>query len=183
MTWFTNAFSVISKGASAGLQFASTYVKPVLGAIISVAPSIASAARSLAVIPIIGQAALAVSQAAVLAETVARVGKDIIRVAEDFDARMRPAHAPAQVPIFAKTEPVQEAPIAVSVVPQPKPATQISPAPIQGGIINYRVILPMPVRHGGVMIDRQYERNLKEMLDELDISDNGVEELLKSFQT
>ena len=39
----------------------------------------------------------------------------------------------------------------------------------------------MPVRRGGVTIDRQYERNLKEILDELDISDNGVEELTKKF--
>src|SRR5215217_8778105 len=117
MTWFTNAFSVISKGAGAGLRFASTYVKPVLGAIIAVAPSIASAARTLAVIPIIGQAALAVSQAAVIAETIAKTGRDIIRVAEDFDARMRPAAAPVSVPIFAKTEPIQEAPVAVQVLP------------------------------------------------------------------
>ena len=140
MTWFTNAFSVISKGAGAGLRFVSTYVKPVLGAIIAVAPSIASAARTLSVIPIIGQAALAVSQAAVLAETVARAGKDIIRVAEDFDARMRPAAAPVSVPIFSNTKPVQEAPIAVQVVSQPKPATPGPSAPLQGGIVDSRVI-------------------------------------------
>src|SRR4051812_14013860 len=110
MTWFMNAFSVVSRGAGAGLRFASAIVKPVLSAIIAVAPGIASAARTLSVIPIIGQAAVTVAQAAVLVETLAKTGKDIIGLQKT--SMQAP---PAQVPIFTRTESIQDAPIAVQV--------------------------------------------------------------------
>lgn len=197
MTWFLNAFSVITRGASVGLRVATTIIKPVLNAIIAVAPGIASAARTLSIIPVIGQAAVTVAQAAALVESAAKAGREIIRVAEDFEQRMRPT-APVSVPIFTKSEPTPEAPVAVSVITQPKrlptpeemfgivaqpkqatPGPSVAPAPVTGGIVHNRTILPMPARRGGVKINREYERNLKEILDELDTGDS--DELSNTF--
>lgn len=102
-----------------------------------------------------------------MVDTVAKTGRDIIRIAEDFESRVRP---PAPVPVFTTPNAVPVIPVVpVPVTPTPKrlptpeelfgiqPTTtaSTSPAPIQGGVVNGRTVLPMPVRRRGVSIDRK----------------------------
>ena len=178
MTWFVDAFSVVGRAARKSLNVATAIVKPVLNAIISVTPGIASAARALSVIPIVGQAAVTVAQAAMVVQSVATTARDLIVTAENFQARTFPTKT---APVFVPTS----AP-AMSVVTQPKrlptpeelfgvlPQRPVSTAPTFGGVVNNRAILPMPVRRRQAAADKKYERDLAEILELLDEPVEGV---------
>lgn len=180
MTWFMDAFSVMGRVAKAGFNIAKNVVKPVLNAIIAVTPGIASAAQTLSVIPVVGQAAVTIAQAATVVRSVATTARDLIVAAENFEARTFPAKQPAPA-VFT---PMPVPPMTANVSPQPKrlPTPEelfgvIPQRPVStpaSSVMN-RPMMPLPVRRPG---GKKYERDLREILELLD---EPVEDLTKNF--
>ena len=152
---FLHAFSGITRNIWAGL---STVVKPAINGLLSVTPHIIKASQSLLLIPVIGAAASQIGAAANVVQNVAVTARDLIQVGENYRERKRTAKkAPVMMDPVVQMQPISILPsvtniprrlpsaeelLGISVAQQPR----VIQAPLTGGLVNSRPILPLPKR-------------------------------------
>jgi hypothetical protein len=112
-------------------------------------------------IPVIGAAASQVAAAANIVQNVAVTARDIIQIGENFEARLpKPAVPDVEMKPATNTQTVINVPKRLPTAEElfgvlPSQRTDPVVAPIQGGIVRNRSILPLPSRRKAVPKSRK----------------------------